>query len=486
MAGSLTVAPETVPDAPPAEVRPGWAAASGVIAAGVALAVGELVCTTSGSGPTLVTAVGSEFIDRYAASLKDLAIRLFGTNDKTALITGIVVVSLLLGGVIGWLSRRRRWIGVVGFAAFGLVGLLAYLGDPQGDTATGVVAAVLAALAGIVTLLGLLRLAPVASAPAAEPPVAGSSRRTFLVTAGVLAAGAAGVAVVGRQVRGTEVVDAARRQTVLPRVRTSTPLPVSTVPAIPRLTPYVTPNADFYRIDTALTVPQVDVASWHLGIRGMVDRPLRFTYDELVAEATTEDVVTLQCVSNEVGGYLVGNAVWQGVPLATLLERAGVQEGATQIVGRSVDGFTAGFPTEVGLDGRTALVVVGMNGEPLPATHGFPARLVVAGLYGYVSATKWLREIELTTWESFDGYWVPRGWAKEGPIKVASRIDVPRGGDLPRRTRRRRRRGVGADARHRAGRGAGRRRRVAGGDVGGGGERQHLGAVVPRVGRHTG
>ena len=144
--------------------------------------------------------------------------------------------------------------------------------------------------------------------------------------------------------------------------------------------------------------------------------------------AETEDIVTLQCVSNEVGGNLVGNAAWQGVPLATLLDRAGVQEGATQIVGRSVDSFTAGFPTEVGLDGRTALVAVAMNGEPLPATHGFPARLIIAGLYGYVSATKWLDTIELTTWEGFDGYWVPRGWSKEGPIKPASRIDVPRSG----------------------------------------------------------
>jgi hypothetical protein len=160
----------------------------------------------------------------------------------------------------------------------------------------------------------------------------------------------------------------------------------------------------------------------------MVDRPLTMGYDELVAMSTTEDVVTLQCVSNEVGGNLVGNAAWQGVPLATLLERAGVQDGATQIVGRSVDGFTAGFPTDVGLDGRTAMVVVGMNGEPLPASHGFPARLIIAGLYGYVSATKWLDEIVLTTWEDFDGYWVPRGWSKEGPIKTASRIDVPRSG----------------------------------------------------------
>ena len=221
-------------------------------------------------------------------------------------------------------------------------------------------------------------------------------------------------------------------------VRLAIQLPPATVPAgepaasigdafaIDGLTPYVVPNDDFYRIDTALVVPQVDAESWTLSLTGMVDHPFTMSFDELLAEATTEDLVTLSCVSNEVGGTLVGNARWQGVPLTTLLDRAGVQGGATQIVGKSVDGFTAGFPTETAYDGRVALVAVGMNGEPLPTRHGFPARLVVAGLYGYVSATKWLREIHLTTWDDFDGYWVPRGWSKEGPVKTESRIDVPK------------------------------------------------------------
>ncbi|MFP5488309.1 MAG: molybdopterin-dependent oxidoreductase, partial [Acidimicrobiia bacterium] len=182
------------------------------------------------------------------------------------------------------------------------------------------------------------------------------------------------------------------------------------------------------RIDTALATPQVASESWRLRVTGLVERPIEVDYDELLSLESVEVPVTIACVSNEVGGRLVGNAVWQGVPLATLLERAGVREEATQIVGRSVDGFTAGFPTELALDGRTALVAYAMNGEPLPADHGFPARLVVSGLYGYVSATKWLEEIELTTWEDFDGYWVPRGWSKEGPIKTQSRIDVPRSG----------------------------------------------------------
>ena len=176
----------------------------------------------------------------------------------------------------------------------------------------------------------------------------------------------------------------------------------------------------------------------------MVDRPFEISFDELMAMPQVAEAVTLSCVSNEVGGDLVGNALWQGVPLRQLLDRAGVQPGATQIVGRSVDGFTVGFPTAALDDGRTALVAVGMNGEPLPKLHGFPARLVVAGLYGYVSATKWLREIHLTTLEDFDAYWVPRGWAKEAPIKVQSRIDVPRSGaSLARRVHADRRRGLG-------------------------------------------
>ena len=192
------------------------------------------------------------------------------------------------------------------------------------------------------------------------------------------------------------------------------------------ISPIVTPNSDFYRIDTAIVVPSVDVDSWQLSISGMVDRPYSMNFAELVGMGLVETPVTLSCVSNRVGGNLVDNAVWRGVPLADVLNRAGVQRGATQIVGRSVDNWNSGFPTEYAFDGRQALVAVAMNGEPLPREHGFPVRLVISGLYGYVSATKWLEEIRLTTWEGFDSYWVPRGWAKRGPIKTQSRIDVPR------------------------------------------------------------
>jgi DMSO/TMAO reductase YedYZ molybdopterin-dependent catalytic subunit len=198
--------------------------------------------------------------------------------------------------------------------------------------------------------------------------------------------------------------------------------------ATPGLTPLVTPNNEFYLIDTALVKPRVDPGTWSMRIHGMVDRELTLTYQDLLDRADIVAPVTLSCVSNEVGGDLVGNAVWQGVPLAELLEEAGVRPGATQVASRSVDGWSCGFPTEAVWDGRTALVAIAMNGEPLPVDHGFPARLVVSGLYGYVSATKWLSEIELTTMEDFSGYWIPRGWSKLGPVKTQSRIDTPRRG----------------------------------------------------------
>ena len=194
------------------------------------------------------------------------------------------------------------------------------------------------------------------------------------------------------------------------------------------LTPLYVPNDDFYRIDTALFAPQVDPSDWSLQITGRVDRPFRLRYTDLLALPQIQADVTLSCVSNEVGGDLVGNARWQGVPLAALLERVGVQAGADQLVGRSVDGFTAGFPTQLALTTPGAMVAVGMNGQVLPTLHGFPARLVIPGLYGYVSATKWLTEIELTTRAELDGYWIGRGWAKDAPIKTQSRIDVPTAG----------------------------------------------------------
>lgn len=404
---------------------------AGLAAAAVALACGELVSSFADTTQSLVGGVGNEVVDRAAGGTVRWAIDLFGTANKAVLVTTIVVVALAIGTAVGPATLRRPWVGPLVFVAFGGLGCWAGARDPLASDAWVVASSIAAVVAGSTTLWVLLRLAegrdvlvPVGST-IERPDEGKASRRAFFGWTGAAGAFAATAALGARSLKDRSRVEAARRAVVLPTVAGDRP--VGSL-AVDGLTPYVVPNDRFYRIDTALVVPQVDVESWTLSVEGMVDRPFELTFDELLAMATHKELVTLSCVSNEVGGTLVGNAEWQGVPLATLLERAGVQPDATQVVGRSVDGFTAGFPTELALDGRVAMVAVGMNGEPLPVRHGFPARLVVSGLYGYVSATKWLREITLTRWEDFDGYWIPRGWSKEGPVKTQSRIDVPKSG----------------------------------------------------------
>jgi DMSO/TMAO reductase YedYZ molybdopterin-dependent catalytic subunit len=251
-----------------------------------------------------------------------------------------------------------------------------------------------------------------------------ATRRAFFGWAAGIGGAAVVAAGVARALTGRSQAEVARAEVRLPPA--SGPVPPEPAPLdVPGLSPYYTPANTFYLIDTAIVKPQVDPATWRLRVDGLVERPYELTFDELLALPQTIEAVTLSCVSNEVGGDLVGNARWQGVRLADLLDRAGVKPEGTQIVGVSVDGFTAAFPTPVALDGRIAMVAVGMNGEPLPVAHGFPARLVVAGLYGYVSATKWLREIRLVD-DSFEGYWIDKGWSKRAPVKTQSRIDVPR------------------------------------------------------------
>ncbi|HKT01288.1 MAG TPA: sulfite oxidase, partial [Rugosimonospora sp.] len=216
----------------------------------------------------------------------------------------------------------------------------------------------------------------------------------------------------------------------------SLPAPSEPAPALPPqvnlglpdATSFVTSNKSFYRIDTALTVPQIAPDTWKLRIHGRVRKPVTLTYAQLLSRPMIERYITLTCVSNDVGGNLISNARWLGVRLKDVLEEAGPLPGADQVVGRAVDGFTVGAPTDVLLDGRDAMLAVGMNGVPLPIEHGFPVRMVVPGLYGYVSATKWLSEIELTSFADYSAYWVPRGWAAQAPIKTESRIDSPRDG----------------------------------------------------------
>lgn len=223
--------------------------------------------------------------------------------------------------------------------------------------------------------------------------------------------------------------------TTAPAVEGAGPLPAGHSLDVDGISPIITPNDEFYLIDTALSKPQVNLEEWTLKVTGLVENPYEINFDELLTRPLVERYVTLSCVSNQVGGSLVGHAKWLGVPLSLILDEAGLLPQAEQIVGRSVDGFTVGFPSTIPYDGRDALVAVGMNDEPLPIEHGFPVRLVVAGLYGYVSATKWLSELELTTWDGFDAYWVPRGWAKEAPVKTQSRIDTPLEGRIAARAR---------------------------------------------------
>jgi DMSO/TMAO reductase YedYZ molybdopterin-dependent catalytic subunit len=267
------------------------------------------------------------------------------------------------------------------------------------------------------------------------------ARRRFLVQAGAFLGAAVVAGSVGRLMAERPAAAPPVTGGGLPPVASGLPAAANPVPTLtadqslsaPGLTPIVTPINDFFRIDLALEVPRIDTATWQLKVTGMVDRPLTLTYQDLLDRPLVEQYVTIACVSNPIGGDLIGNALWTGVRLKEILAEAGVQSGATQIVGRSVDGFTAGFPTEWALEpSRESLIALGMNRQPLPAPNGYPARLVVPGLFGYVCDTKWLSEIELTTWEGFNGYWVPLGWAKSAPVLTQTRIDTPtRGASVP-------------------------------------------------------
>lgn len=400
---------------------PPWGGAvAGLIAGAAGLGASEVLARLV-PRPSLVLAVGEVVISAVPPSVEDAAIATFGRSDKAVLVAAITIVSLALAAALGAAARSRPWVPVGGFLLSAAAGAAAGISrSPAAPVATVLVAGGGAA-GGLVVLWWLVH--------PARPAVAAPGRRRVLrfgasAVAATVLAGAAGrrLARTTRTVTDPDAVDLAPVTSPLPAAAPATSVGVDGV------SPLFTPNRSFYRIDTALIVPRVDIDAWRLGITGLVDRPVSLGYRDLARLPQVEADITVSCVSNDVGGDLVGNARWQGVLLADLLRQAGVRPEATQVVGRALDGWTAGFPTALALDGRTALVALGMNGRPLPLAHGFPARLVVPGLYGYVSATKWLRQIELTTLEAFDGYWVPRGWAKEGPVKTTTRIDVPGAG----------------------------------------------------------
>ena len=436
---------ELDPQAPHAQPRPAprWAGPlAGFIAAFVAIGVGWLVAAAIDVVSPL-DAVGSEFIDNTPHWLKVQAIRWFGTSDKTALRVGMVVTIALLALVVGAIARRRPRLGVAAIIAFGVLGAVVAAGRP-GEGAAAALAPLLGAAAGAAVLWFLSTMVragdPTPDRPGPSRAPQGWDRRRFVQASGAAAGVAAVATAIGRGVTAARESDQRAASNVqLPTLATAPTggtLPVSpTEPVAPEgaqlfdATPFITPNKDFYLIDTTLSLPRVDLKKWTLTIDGMVSKKLSLTYDDLLARPMVERTITIACVSNEVGGDYIGNAVWQGVALADLLREAGVDPAAEQVFGTSVDGWTCGFPVSAALDGRDAIIAVGMNGKALPPEHGFPARVIVPGLYGYVSATKWVQRLSLTTWAQAEGYWVPRGWARDAPVKTQSRIDVPRRGD---------------------------------------------------------
>ncbi|WP_432885107.1 molybdopterin-dependent oxidoreductase [Kribbella sp. CA-245084] len=398
-------------------------AVGGILSALAGLAVGSVAAGILGTPQTPVVAIGSAFIDRVPPWLKDLAISWFGTHDKTALRAGILIVVVILAAVGGILAVRRYWAGAlitVGLSAVAIIAAFTRADSGQ----TGFLPS---ALAGGTALL-VLRLFSRRLEPLIDHPDDDVSRRGFLQLSGGVALGSAAFALLGKVVGGNRAaVASARKQLQLPQPPSLTPpAGVQADGAVP----WATPNEDFYRIDTALSVPQIVPSDWKLRIHGMVDRELTLSFDDLMKRPVIHKWVTLTCVSNEVGGDLIGNALWTGVLLKDLLEEAGPSKDADAIQSMSKDGFTAGTPLPTLLDDRQAMLAFAMNGQPLPVEHGFPVRIVVPGLYGYVSATKWLVDIEVTRFDQFQGYWTPRGWSELGPIKLSSRIDVPGGKKL--------------------------------------------------------
>ena len=260
-------------------------------------------------------------------------------------------------------------------------------------------------------------------------PPSRPDRRRFLVTSGVAVGTAAVAAFAGRELNARQSVTQARSSIHIPKaIDPAPPLPAGVNLNIPNLSPFVTSNSSFYRVDTAIVLPQVDPSKWQLHIHGMVDREISISFSELLRRPLIEHYVTLTCVSDPVEGPYIGNAKWLGASLADLIRSARPQAGATQLLCTSVDGFTSGTPIETVLDGREALLAVAMNGTALPVEHGFPARMVVPGLYGYVSATKWVTDIKVTTYQAEIAYWAQRGWSAQAPIKTESRVDVPLSG----------------------------------------------------------
>jgi DMSO/TMAO reductase YedYZ molybdopterin-dependent catalytic subunit len=402
---------------------------AGVAAAAVALGVTQLVAVVFGPQADARTAVGSAVIDLTPGPVKEWAIQTFGMADKLVLSVLVVVVIAVVAAIAGAAETRRVPVGSAAIVVAGMAGCAAVL-SRAGATAADIVPTLVGTACGV-AVLRLLTSGWFTDEPdAADAPDAPDrGRRLSLVTIGFLGAGAltgVGGIVLSRLMSS---VAGDRDAFALPRVDVGAPpVPPAVQPKGVALPSFVTSNADFYRIDTALTVPQLSRSDWQLRIHGMVDREITYRFEDLERFEVVEKLVTLTCVSNPIGGELIGNASWTGYRVRDLLGEAGVHGDADMVLSMSIDGFTAGTPVEALIDDRDSLLAIGMNGEPLPTEHGYPARLVVPGLYGYVSATKWVVDLELTRFDRAEAYWTRLGWSPRGPIKTQSRIDVPRSG----------------------------------------------------------
>jgi DMSO/TMAO reductase YedYZ molybdopterin-dependent catalytic subunit len=404
-----------------------WAAVVGVVAGVFTVGVATLLAALlvgaglAGGTPSPVFAVGGAFVDRTPPWLKDFATTTFGTNDKSVLILGMALFLIAVCAVIGIVGARRRTAAMVAFGVVGAVGTLAVASRPHAG-ALDILPTVVGTAAGLWALSVLWQRAD----DGADGTDLGR-RRLLVGGAGFTVVGIAAATVGQGLGQGASKAAASRTSFRLPKV-TPVLIPAGAQLPVTGITPYIIANADFYRIDTALVVPQLNAADWSLKVHGMVEREVTITWATLLTKPMQDALITLMCVSNEVGGNLTGNALWTGWPVRELLKMAGPQPGADMVLSTSSDGFTAGTPLTALTDDRNALLAIAMNGQPLPFEHGYPVRLVVPGLYGYVSGTKWVTDLKVSTFAADQGYWVPRGWSQLGPIKTESRIDVPASG----------------------------------------------------------
>ena len=403
------------------------AALAGILAAGLVLGVAELAGAFFTARATPLIALGSTFIDFTPSWLKDFAIATFGTGDKAALFVGMGMTITLLAAVLGIVAYRKWIFGVAGVVFMGLIMSAAVISR----AGTGVVDAI-PSLAG--TIAGIFALKWMTDALRSRDKVGKefkgdveTSRRAFFVAAGVTGLAAGITATSGRVIGGIRSkVNASRESLKFPRAKSAAPaLPAKLEAPVDGTVPWLTPNKDFYRIDTALSVPQIDVNSWEIRVHGMVEEEFTMSFQELLDADLIERHITLTCVSNPVGGSLAGNAKWLGYPLKDILARAKPLSGADMVLSTSEDGFSASTPLKVLQQGKDAMLAIAMNDEPLPLEHGYPVRMVVPGLYGYVSATKWVIDLEVTRFADKTAYWTDRGWSAEGPIKTMARVEVP-------------------------------------------------------------